>query len=308
MEEPDIASQGHAAGPHEQLGTSVLRLLSTRLPVAFEGSPPSSLLTYETSADGEDEYAALAEFLRPHLDAGDLVLALLDERTSEPLHARLLAVRSAFETTRLVVHTTSLPPLGAALLTRVLAELDAEGVLPPSVLASGAARLEELIVSAAWLRSVTKLQHPAPSLKLHARSYLPGGGYAAILDDDPRVVRHRDPAAPLPLPPLTPPEDWRVVVGTGLGDIAMIESTLSSALAGCEIVRVPNRRASAAWWGTEHVVELACMPRALGRLRQAVLGREGTANCPWCGDVIATDTCPLCGAARTATPVTGGHA
>ncbi|MFA9431655.1 hypothetical protein [Egicoccus sp. AB-alg2] len=296
---------GHRAGRTGDTG--LLRLLTTRLPMAFDGTPPASLRSYDPPGEGgDDAYAHLADTLRPHLDAGHLVLAVLDERAAEPLHARLLAVRSAMETTRLVVHTTALPPLGAALLVRALAELDAAGDLPASVLASGVSRLERTVLGAAWLRSVARLQHPAPPLKLHARSYLPRAGFAAVVDDQPRVVRHRGADHPLPLPPLEPATDWRVVVGTGLGDVSMVEHTLATVAAGAEIVRVPNRRASATWWGTDDVVELACMPRSPSRLRAAVLGDGGTTTCTWCGEVVAAATCPLCGAlCATASPAPG---
>lgn len=284
----------------------MLYSLTTRLPAAFEGSPPAAALTYEPPADAGDEYTALADLIAPRVRGGDVVLAVLDARTAEPLHARLLAVRSALETTRLLVHITNLPPLGAALLVRAVHELDVEGVLPASVIASGIGRLEQLVLSAAWLGSVSKLQHPAPSLKLHARSYLPGGGYAAVLGNEPQVVRHKNADDPLPLPSLEPASEWRVVVGTGLADEAVIEPTLAAPLAGAEVVRVANRRSSVAWWGTEKLVEIACMPRALDRLRHAALADAGTRACGWCGHVVATPSCPLCGAAPVvASPVSG---
>lgn len=284
----------------------MLFTLTTRLPTAFDGTPPDAALAYEPPADDADEYAALADLVAPRVRNGDVVLAVLDRRTAEPMHARLLAVRSALETTRLVVHTTALPPLGAALLVRGALELDAEGVLPPSVIASGIDRLDDLVIGAAWLGTVAKLQHPAPSLKLHARSYLPGGGYVAVLDDDPRVLRHKDATAALPLPALDVATDWRVVVGTGLADEAVLEPTLAGPLAGAEVVRVNNRRASVAWWGTEKLAELALMPRSLDRLRHAVLADGSTRACGWCGHVVATSSCPLCGAAgATPSRVTG---
>ena len=289
------------------MGTwGLLRLLTTRLPLAFDGTPPAGVLAYDPPSDADaDAYAHLADTVRPCLEAGDVVLAVLDVRTAEPMHARLLAIRSALETTRLVVHTTSLPPLGAATLVRALAELDTAGALSPTVLASGIARLERTVVSAAWLKSVAKLQHPAPPLKLHARSYLPKAGFAAVIDDDPRVVRHRGAGDALPLPAMEPAQDWRVVVGTGLGDLGMIEHTLASKAGGAEIVRVPSRRSSVTWWGTERVVELACMPRSLATLRAVVLGERGTTPCSWCDDDVATSVCPLCGAAQAASSTSG---
>ncbi|MBS3939341.1 MAG: hypothetical protein KG028_00095, partial [Actinobacteria bacterium] len=111
---------------------------------------------------------------------------------------------------------------------------------------------------------------------------------------------------PLPLPPMQPATDWRVVVGTGLADESVVEPTLGTALAGAEVVRVASRRSSVAWWGTEKLVEIACMPRALDRLRHVVLAGAGTRACGWCGHVVATPSCPLCGAARAAaSPVSG---
>ncbi|HSK22816.1 MAG TPA: hypothetical protein VK906_06555 [Egicoccus sp.] len=280
--------------------------------MAFEQATPPGLLAYDAPTDGADEYAYLAGLLRPQLEAGDLVLAILDERCAEPLHERLLAVRSALETTRLVVHVTSLPPLAAAALVRTLTELDADGVVPPGVLASGMARLERAVVSAAWLGSVAKLRHPSPSLGMHARSWFKSTGFAAVLDDAPRVVRHKGPDAVIPLPELDPSVDHRVFVGTGLAELDPVEATLAQ-LEGTEIVHVPSRRSSVAWWGTENLVELAILPRspdALGRIViGAAEGRDETVRCDWCGEIVAAAICPLCGAATSAPlAVSGGTA
>ena len=280
--------------------------------MAFEQTTPPGLLAYDAPTDGADEYAYLAGLLRPQLEAGDLVLAILDERCAEPLHERLLAVRSALETTRLVVHVTSLPPLAAAALVRTLTELDADGVVPPGVLASGMARLERAVVSAAWLGSVAKLRHPSPSLGMHARSWFKSTGFAAVLDDAPRVVRHKGPDAVIPLPELDPSVDHRVFVGTGLAELDPVEATLAQ-LEVTEIVHVPSRRSSVAWWGTENLVELAILPRspdALGRIViGAAEGRDETVRCDWCGEIVAAAICPLCGAATSAPlAVSGGTA
>lgn len=293
-------------------GHGVLRVLTTRLPVAFEATPPEALLTHDGPAEGRDGYAELTDLLRSRLDAGDLVVALVDARTEEPLHTQLASVRSALETTRLVVHVTSLPPLAAAALVRTVTELDAAGVVPPGVLASGLARLERAVVSAAWLGSVAKLRHPSPSLGMHARSWFKSTGFAAVLDDAPRVVRHKGPDAVIPLPDLDPDVDHRVFVGTGRAELGPVEATLAQ-LEGAEIVHVPARRSSVAWWGTEHLVELAILPRSPGALGRIVVGaadgRDETVRCDWCGEIVAAATCPLCGAATSAPlAVSGGTA
>jgi hypothetical protein len=279
----------------------MVRVLACDLPSAFDAAPPPSLASYTPAASRRD-LTRLADMIGPELGRGSTIVAVLQERAAEPLHARLLALRSAFATTRLLVHRTALPPLAAGLLVRTVLELGREVAVAPTVLATGMARLERLVAGAAWLGSVARLQHPNPSVGMHARSLLPGAGFGAVVDADPRVVRlGRDGL--LPLPALTPPDGWRVILASAEGtDVAPVERTLATKAPGSQVTRVPLSATSVAWWGTSKLVEVAYAPRDPMRLYRQLLGEEGPSTCDWCTEVVAQDPCPLCRARSQPAP------
>jgi hypothetical protein len=274
-------------------GKRLLGFVTCGLPSAFDGDRPAALTAYDPSGTVED-LDHLADLLRPAMDRGDTVVAVVQERAAEPLHARLLAVRAALETTRLVVHRTALPPLAAALLVRSIGDVAGQAAIAPSVLASGISRIEPLVTGAAWLGSVTKLQHPAPSVALHARSLLPGPGFGAVVDAAPKVVKLAGRDALLPIPALEPPGGWRVLVAAPDDvDTDVVDRTLAVRASGAEVVRVPLHGSSVDWWGTAKLIELAYAPRDPARLHQQLLG-DGPTACGWCGEAVTTDPCPLC--------------
>jgi hypothetical protein len=294
-----------------------MRVLACGVPVvgATDGSV---VLSYDHAGQAEDgdRLAVLAGTLRPHLDAGETVVALWPEQDGEELHRHLQAVRAALDTTRLVLHPSPLPPLAVAVLAASLAELAAtpateghhtgHGAVPSSVLASGVARLERLVCGAAWLGSVAKLRHPAPSVALHARSWLPSAAFGATVSAAHAELTRLRGEAVLPLPALSPAEDWRVVVSDHGGDAGTVGRSLTARAPDVQRLVVPPSPAGAAWWGTDKLVEVAVAPRGPDRLRRALFGDRTPAACAWCGEQVLADPCPLCGARAAAEPPRSG--
>jgi hypothetical protein len=301
-----------------------MRVLACGVPVvgATDGAV---VLPYDHAGQAEDgdRLAALAGTLRPHLDAGETIVALWPEQDGEELHRHLQAVRAALDTTRLVLHPAPLPPLAVALLAASLAELAAtpgteahrtgteahrtgDGAMPSSVLASGVARLERLVCGAAWLGSVTKLRHPAPSVALHARSWLPSAAFGATVSVAHAELTRLRGEAVLPLPALSPAEDWRVVVSDHGGDAGTVGRSLTARAPDVERLVVPPSPAGAAWWGTDKLVEVAVAPRGPDRLRRALFGDRTPTACAWCGEEVLADPCPLCGARADDHPLAPG--
>jgi hypothetical protein len=294
-----------------------MRVLACGVPVvgAADGT---AVLPYDHRDEEEDgdRLAVLAGTLRPHLDAGETVVALWPDQDGEELHRHLQAVRAALDTSRLVLHPSPLPPLAVAVLAWSLAELAAapgteahrtgHGPVPDSVLASGVARLEQLICGAAWLGSVAKLRHPAPSVALHARSWLPSAAFgAAVSVDHTELTRLRGEAV-LPLPSLTPAADWRVVVSDHGGDAGTVGRSLTARAPDVERLVVPPSPAGATWWGTDKLVEVAVAPRGPVRLRRALFGDRTPNECAWCGEDVLDDPCSLCGARADTGPLASG--
>lgn len=270
----------------------MLLVLACQLPTAWAGSLPPSVAVHDAT-NGRRNLPAMADLLAPRLRDGTTVLAIVPDALDGQLESQLLALRSAFDTTRLVVHTTALPPLASTLLVRMLGELAMSRHVVPSLLVSGVGRLEQLITSVAWLGSVARLQRPAPSLLQHARSWLPGSRFAAVLDDEPRVLRLRR-NEPLPLDRLDPPEAWRIVVTAGTGDQDAVERSLAHHAPGVEVTRIPRADESVRWWGTERFVEVAYVPSDVRRWARQLLGDREPGVCRWCGELSLVRPCSLC--------------
>jgi hypothetical protein len=111
----------------------VLRLLACCLPTTWGTSPTPAVRTYDGPHD-DAQVAELAGPIRKAVDGGALVLALTPS-DDEGLFERLVVLRTALNTTGLVVHRTSLPPLAYTALVRALDELANEPRLPASVVA-----------------------------------------------------------------------------------------------------------------------------------------------------------------------------
>jgi hypothetical protein len=293
-----------------------MRVLACGVPVV--GTTDGSALLRvddDAAADHGDRLAALAGTLRPHLDAGETVVALWPQQDGEELHRHLQAVRSALDTSRLVLHPSPLPPLAVALLANSLAELaaavtvapgvvpqaDGHGTVASSVLASGVGRLERLICGGAWLGSVAKLRHPTPSVAMHARSWLPSAAFGGAVSAEHAELTRLHGEAVLPLPSLAPAGDWQVWVSDHGGDAGTVRRSLDTRAPDVERLVVAPAPASVTWWGTDKLIEVAIAPRGVDRLRRALLADRTPSRCGWCDAEVLTDPCPLCGARTTAT-------
>lgn len=248
--------------------------------------------------------------------AGGTLLAVVPRWDLEPTLHDLQVARSALDQPRLAIHRTSLPPLAAGALALVLAELARRELLSDAVVLGRAAEVERHVVGAAWLGSVARLREPAPRLSHHARSYLPGTAFGAIVDDEPRVEPlRRGDAAQLDLPSSALPGGWRAYVAVGSdGDDGVVRRSLARRARGAPVERMPLTERSTAWWGTSKLVEVALVPADLAALaEQLAADGAGPTTCGWCGELVAADPCPLCGTRAEGVPpldelTTGGAA
>jgi hypothetical protein len=244
--------------------------------------------------DGEhDPYAAVATALVPTVLEGASVLAVLPAWDDQDSHLHLQAVRSALDTTRVVVHRTMLPPLAAAWLVDLLARLAADHRLVTADLVRALSELEARCAGAAWLGSVTKLQHPSPTLAMHARSWVRGAGFAAVVDHDPKVVplRRGDDGMPLPA---APDEGWEIAVAIGDGDLARVERSLAGHRNGTAVSKLPLGDVSRRWWGTDKLIELAFRPQVTDVLVERLVTTRPASRCHWCDQPVVSAVCPFC--------------
>lgn len=289
----------------------MLAILACGLPTLRSPAPRRTLLTAPSTTGDTDPVAALGTTVGAVLHEGGTVVAVVPGWADEPTRRHLQTVRSAFDTTRLVVHTTDLPPLAAAAFAGMLAEVAEDAAMTPSALLHGLPELESRVVGAAWLGSVAKLRHPAPSLRMHARSWLPRGAFAAIVDDDPRVqVLPKDPEVGILLPPADRAGS-QVLLAVGTGDVARVERSLVADLPDATIGRHSISPVSTRWWGTERLIEVAVRPRDTDAVVAELVTSAPTTRCAWCDRPAAGPVCPFChmrqADAAVAVPSPGGH-
>lgn len=245
-----------------------------------------------------DPVVELASIAAPALDAGDTVVVVVPTWPGDPQLRQFQTLRSSLDTTRLVIHSTPLPPLAATAFATLLAECVAVPDVTSADLLAHAEDLEDTVVGAAWLGTVAGLRWPVPTMRQHARSLLPRSRYAAIIDDRPRIVRlGRDEHVPLP----TADEvGWRVAMAIGDGDVSCAEASVSRVTSSERVSRTPLDRASRSWWGTDHLVELALFPHDVPTVADYLVASRPAHQCGWCDQTFAQTTCPFCGMRRAA--------
>lgn len=148
--------------------------------------------------------------------------------------------------------------------------------------------------SGAWMRTVTKLSRPAPSIGQHARSIAPGDGYLVELGPQPRVtsVRHLQRKGLTPDLALAP---RGAVVRTG--DVPSSVEALLAAFTGGAGHFVLDRppEVSGERFGTVDAVELAVPPQ------HDPTPHVPLVTCASCGHHVPGPACPFC-RLRTAQP------
>jgi hypothetical protein len=284
-------------------GEARLRILACRIEPNWGASASPAVHYYP--GDRDDELAHLTALIAPVLRSGDTIIAIVPDRDGSELEDRLLAVRSALDSERLVVHRTSLPPLAAVALVRALDGIAATGGLPAGIVASAVTLVESSIVPVAWLRSVTHLQRPNPAMGQHLRSFLPGAGFLAQFTPEERVLTAPGSSAELPLPDLPVREGVVGLVASGSEELPTPETSAAWRTPGLEVARVPLPAESPRWWGTTRLVEAALAPttvRLVLRIRS-----QPVVECGWCGERIVGPVCPLCRAAVAASDDPAQH-
>lgn len=254
------------------------------------GLRPERLLDSEGRIDDfleVPEPGTLIDALRSGLQASGAVVAIVPEWF--PAESRLRMARSLIETDRVAVHVTPLPPLAATVLASLAS---AAGRVAPSagVVASLLPVLEAEMHVITWLGSVAKLAKPAPSMGQHLASLSPGTAFAVSSFPEPAVHK----AGPdVPLPPVTRPS--RLAVAAAGGDPSWLLGPVHAALGSPEVRAVPATPGGEKWWGTAKLVEGVLYPSDIGPLVHELLDAVETFSCRWCGELVATAPCPMCG-------------
>jgi hypothetical protein len=240
-----------------------------------EAADPPALLELVT-ADIEDHGSVMVVYPRWD-DAADY-------------HLRRL--RSALETTRLGALPSGLPPLALSVLGAQLAAL--AGLLPSAgPVAAGAADLGGRLAVGAWLGSVSRLEHPAPTVSQHFQSWSPGSHFTVTVQPSPTVRRthrrHPQEAVPwvAPAPSLT-------VLAGAERDVAWARDQVVPQMGETELVATGPTPLGPGWWGTSDLVEVVSCYSDVEALAREVAASFPCTPCDWCGEPVSGPTCPFC--------------
>ena len=198
--------------------------------------------------------------------------------------------------------TTLLEPVaGSPLAVAVVAALvgDADGTRDPAVQLALLDQLRQRAWSATWLPRVSKLEHPQPSLRQHARGWLGGSGFLAVHSTPlgrPRVIDCAGTSVPAPED--TPPDGVLMVADSGAPGWVVP--------AFAEAVGITARTDFPAWrdprdaFGVPACAEMLIVP---GDLDDPDTLPDDTRECPGCGNRHGRTVCPYC---RMTEPEPGG--
>ncbi|WP_372511210.1 hypothetical protein [Streptomyces cylindrosporus] len=202
---------------------------------------------------------------------------------------RLHTIRSLLESDRIALFRPDLPPLGLAVLARQLRQL-ASCDLSPGVLASAGRLLTHYIHAGALLGSVARLDRIPVGLRSHAKSWVPGSQFAVLAHPEPQLVK-LGPGASLAGPEFG---TW-MLVAKGQLQSDWVTATLAKQWSAQGLREIAPPAESAAWWGTNKLVEFAAFLPDLSVLYQLVTSVRQS-SCHWCGIDVIGDRCVFCSA------------
>lgn len=251
-----------------------------------EGASASRLAVAGDEAEG----AALTGRLAAALGAARHVIVVrADWLDADALH-RLRTARAALDTPRLALVPTDAPPLAGAVLTALLASLSEH--VDAGRLVAALPRVTDELGVLAWVRKVSGLTRPSPSLGQHVASLVPRRGFGVQIQPEP-FVRRLNPDKETPI--ARAPEASELILADRDGDVTWATEVVNPALGRLRVSEVDATERGPEWWGTDRLTEIVVHPTDLPAL--AVRATTGLAlrRCGWCDTRIAARECPFCG-------------
>lgn len=230
-------------------------------------------------------------------DRDGRVLVLYPAWSAEPALTLLRTVCSAVETDRVVTYGTSLPPLAGGVLG-ALASAVAPHLAGFGELVASLPVIERQLVVAARLGKVTGLHHPAPTFGQHLLSLWPPTAFVVTVAPTPSVRRLGSHSG-VRLPLTRGAWPWAVAVSARAHDHGWLQKVLASFPMPPTVTTTEPTALGPTWWGTEKVVEVVVHPASAHGLAELVRSSlESPDACVWCGEIVVSERCPLCGMKR----------
>jgi hypothetical protein len=256
-----------------------------------------------------DDLERLSDLVAEDLAEERAVVAIYPTWWAEPSLRRLETIRSVFDSARIVLYGSSLPPLAGGVLCALAAAV-APSISAPGLFLAGLPVLERQVLPVARMTRIGDLAHPAPTVWQHLASWWPGTAFGVSWWPRPSVrrLRRADPAVPLP-----PPVAWSGVPLSRLAVANASEATtpwvrdlVAAPLDVVDVVGCEPPPLGPRFWGSSGVLEAAAYPTDVATLTSWVVGGQSPSRCRWCGERVVSPECPFCRIDRAAVLV-GEH-
>jgi hypothetical protein len=247
------------------------------------------------------DVAALVDDLEPVREGDRSVLAVYPRHRAAAVQPLLRTVRLVLRTHRLIGVPTGLPPLAAGVLVDLLAAVAGRLDLDPGRSAAALPMLADELIIGCWVRSVSRLRFPEPSLAQHLLSPVTRRGFEIVLHPQPRVRRLTAEPARAPGVPAPGALAGVITRAAVLGGDERGRRRLAEVLGpdGGAVARVAEPHPYArSWFGTARAAESVVFPIDLDQLAVTLAPRLLTAGCSWCGLAGPGEECPFCGSPR----------
>ncbi|MFD7508038.1 hypothetical protein ACFV5N_01625 [Streptomyces sp. NPDC059853] len=274
------------------------------LPATDPHTPGAHVLTPPGEQDFPTALAEIAGLLERH----GHVIAVYPATTPRAHVQRLHAVRAMLESDRIALLSTSLPPLGAAVLVRQLRQLSVCD-FGPGVLGAATRLLSHYIYAGALLGSAARADRlPVALPPVTGPRSVVSAPHAVLARPTAQLVRagERSGAAGLAGPQFA----TTLTYAAGRFDSAWVTGQLARQWQVQGVHPVPLPAQSPAWWHTHKLVEFAAAIHDASLLYQMVSSMRQE-PCHWCGFTLIGDRCAFCSApvssGRERPAIGGGH-
>lgn len=267
-------------------------------PVAIpsvEGNEPVEVVR-QAVPRGESEVVDLVGRLAELLEGDRSVLLVYPSARSADVLPLVRLARLALPTHRVVAVPTALPPLAAGVLVDLVAELTERLDLDGGRAAALVPEIEGQLLVVGWVRSVTRLRRPEPTLVQHLLSWTSPRGFEVMVQPGSSVRRLRPDSTPADTV-RAGPVTRAAVLGGAERDRARLVDVLAATGSTSTSTTGPHPYARA-WFGTVRAAELVIFPADIDELATALGDRLRVADCSWCGLPGPGGPCAFCGADR----------
>jgi hypothetical protein len=240
-----------------------------------------------------DDVALLVDAVERGLEESGNVIAIYPAWDPEPALRRLETVGVALDSQKIATYPTEMAPLAGAVLAS-LASACALHVSSAGLLFAGLPVLEQELIVYAWLNSVARLRTPPVRLRQHVLSWWPQTAFGVCVQPTPAIKRLTKKDHKVDVPTTYRPMCLAISPQVG-SDEQWVMDTIAGGMGGPPVKSVPASDHAPKWWGTSRVAEAVAYPIDIPVVARRITQGMNGVLCMWCGEPVATPSCPFCG-------------